>query len=148
MPAPSRVTLWGGMTSAVGGLVLATAVAVGIPVAAIRFDDPSRLAWLLIVPVAVAFAIGGLVTQPYRIVVADSGVEVKWVGRSLRLERNDLLEIVATRGTTLMGEGLALRSKTGRSLDLPNDGDRLFAVLQARFPEVPCSRSDSRYLTS
>lgn len=142
------MTLWGGVTSVAGGLVVATTVAVGIPVAAIRFDDPSRLAWLLVVPVAVAFAIGALVTQPYRVVVSDSGVEVKWVGRSLRLERTDLLEIVATRRTALMGEGLALRSKTGRGLDLPNDGDRLFSVLQAHFPEVPCSRSDSRYLSA
>ncbi len=89
-----------------------------------------------------------MVKEPYRVVVSDYGVEVKWVGRSRRFERTDFLEIVATRRTTLMGEGVALRMKPGRTLDLPNHDDRVFADFQARFPEVPCRRSDSGYLSA
>ena len=146
MAPPSRITLWGCVAKVAGSLCVATALVVGIPLAAVRFDDPGRLAWLLTVPLLVAFAGWVMVREPYRIVISDLGIEVKSVGRSRWFDRHDLKEIDSTRRTMFMGEGVALWLKSGRRVELPNDQDQVYSALHARYPEVAWNRSDSRYL--
>ena len=146
MATPTEIKLW--PVVPIGALLVALGLLIGLPIAAARFDDPSRLLWLAVVPLFVAFGVLGLVVQPVRIVVSDDGIELVRLGRSRTIDARQLAQFVTPKRKYLLGEGLTVMLIDGTKVELPNDEGRVLPALRRHFPEVPFTRSDSGYLSA
>lgn len=142
---PTEIKMWPVIIGAIGVLLAAVGLLIGLPIAASRFDDPARLLWLLTVPVLVAFAVLGLVLEPVRVTVRDSGIIVKWVNRTRTINRADIVGFVTPK---LLGEDILVMLSNGTKVELPNSEDRVLTALRHHFPDVPITRSDTEYLSA
>lgn len=144
---PTEIKQWPVIISVLGVMVGAVGLLIGIPIAAAHFDDPSRLLWLLTVPVLVAFGCLSLIREPVRVIVSDGGIELAWLGRTRRIDVGELARIVTPKRRTLLGEGLLLMLQDGTEVEVANFEGRVLMALSHHLPDVPVVRSDSGYLS-
>lgn len=145
---PTEIKLWPVALGSVGMLLAAGGLLIGVPVAAARFDDPSRLLWLVMMPVLVAIAALGLIRQPVRVIVSDGGIELRWLRRTREIDASDVVGIVTPKRPYFLGDGVLVMLNDGTKVEVPNSEGRVLMALRHHFPDVPITRSDSGYLSA